>query len=849
MRNILRLTTLVCLLLTTGLHATVAERTYTEASDGVKPDKEVWQKLEQRLYASWASRDVLYVKTAVPQLRVKSDTIVYAWRGERVGVEAVLFSPVAITKKLKLQISEAPSPEEEGRGPLQGSLPPRGEVWRGAFPASQCTARFLRYVLTDDFKTCGTHPSNLQPYLVPDVIDLENSMALPAYTTRPVWLTLEVPRDAEPGLYTLTLDIVEASSQTVKEQLTLRINVQDNTLPLPSEQAFHLDFWQQPYSVSRFENVTRWSDRHFQLLRPYMELLARGGQSVVSAILFYEPWGTQSYDKFDPMIKTTKKRNGTWSYDYSIFDRWVEFMASCGIDKQIDCFTMVPWDMTFRYYDEAQGKEVALKTTTSANEYKELWTAFLTSFAEHLREKGWFEKTMIAMDERDVTNMLQAYTIAQEAVPGFRMALAGHYHSELVDKLADYCISFWQKFSADELASRRAKGWYSTTYTCCSTKKPNIFTNSLPAEAAFIPIFSVANDFDGFLHWSWMNWPENPLTDSRFKLFAPGDTYCIYPGPRSSVRWERFIEGIQQTEKIRILREQYQQEGNRPALNKLNKAVQTFNSSKLTYYESASKRVNYLESVLNNAPEPPEEEVFAYCPVMLDDEKRDAAIEKRWLSDVTTTNCIQNIEYSTTTHSIDGYVRIPTPIIVERGKSFRLKTVAAQNDDDLRYCRQVIYADWNCDSIFDSTTNEKVASLGSAKTANTSILNHTFTIRVPSTATPGLSRLRICFADAWRDLPMPCGEMYKGFAMDIPMQIVEDQTAVEAVKEPQPYWEGKTLRLPWPARLAVYNSAGAMVDMIPETQAYSTDGYLPGIYIIEAIAPDGERLQYKFATN
>ena len=832
MKGKLYLTILTWLLLMTGIHATVAERTYTEADDGVKPDKEVWGKLEQRLYASWASRDVHYVKTAVPQLRVKTDTIVYAWRGERVGVEAVLFSPVAIRKKLSLRVLPSSSGEGAGEG--------------AALLAEQCQPRFLRYVLTDDFKTCGSHPSNLKPYLVPDVIDLENSMTLPAYTTRPVWLTLEVPRDAEPGVYALTLEVYEATSGTVQAQLTLRVNIQDKTLPLPSEQAFHLDFWQQPYSVSRYENVTRWSNRHFELLRPYMELLARAGQSVVSAILFYEPWGDQSYDKFDPMIKTTKKRDSSWSYDYSIFDRWVEFMVSCGIDKQIDCFTMIPWDMTFRYYDEAQGKEVALKTTTSAADYKELWTAFLTSFAAHLQEKGWFEKTMIAMDERDVTNMLEAYNIAQEAVPGFKMALAGHYHQELVDKLADYCISFWQTFSADELASRRAKGWHSTTYTCCSTKKPNIFTNSLPAEAAFLPIFSIANDFDGFLHWSWMNWADQPLTDSRFRLFAPGDTYCIYPGPRSSVRWERFIEGVQQTEKIRILRETYKASSNTTALRKLNKAVEAFNSSKITYYESAQKRVNYLESVLNNAPEPPEEEVFDYCPVMLDDDKRDAAIEKRWLSDVTTTGCQQNLNYSTTTHSTTGYVRIAEPIIVQAGKTFRLKTVAAQNDDDLRYCRQAIYADWNCDSIFGTTSPEKVATLGSAKTANTSLLNHTFTVRVPATATPGLSLLRICFADAWGDLPMPCGEQLKGFAMDIPMQIVEDETDVEAVRKPLPKWEGETLRLPWPARLAIYNSSGALVDMIPETQSYTTSGFLPGIYIIEVMKHDGSRLQFKF---
>lgn len=38
-----------------------------------------------------------------------------------------------------------------------------------------------------------------------------------------------------------------------------------------------------------------------------------------------------------------------------------------------------------------------------------------------------------------------------------------------------------------------------------------------------------------------------------------------------------------------------------------------------------------------------------------------------------------------------------------------------------------------------------------------------------------------------------------------------------------------------------------MVDMVPVTQSYTTSDYLPGIYIIEAIAPDGKHFQFKFA--
>ena len=525
-----------------------------------------------RLYASWASRDVHHPRTSVPEGGARKDTVVSAWRGERVGVEAILRSSTAV-ESVALRLSD-------------------WQKGRVVIPARQGEARFLRYVLTDDFRKCGVHPDTLTPYEVADIIDTETATALKPDTLQPVWLTLEVPRDAEPGEYSMTLDVVDEKSGDVAAQLRLRLNIVARTLPLPQEQAFHLDFWQQPYSVSRYEGVERWSDKHFELLRPYMKLLARAGQSVVTTILFYEPWGDQSHDKFSPMVQTVRTKNGEWRYDYTVFDRWVEFMAECGISKQINCYSMVPWDMTFRYFDEALGRDVDLKTTTSSPEYRALWTAFLTSFARHLKEKGWFEKTHIAMDERGLESMLDAYAVVQEAVPGMKMALAGNPHKELVDKLADYCLSVWRPLSDEEMQARREKGLTTTYYTCCSEPYPNIFTNSLPAEAAFLPVYAVANGFDGYLHWSWMNWPDQPLKDSRFRLFPPGDTFCIYPGPRSSVRWERFIEGVQQAEKIRILRES-------GAAEILDAALKPFRMGAAIEEDHIADAVNRLEHVLN----------------------------------------------------------------------------------------------------------------------------------------------------------------------------------------------------------------------------------------------------------
>lgn len=67
--------------------------------------------------------------------------------------------------------------------------------------------------------------------------------------------------------------------------------------------------------------------------------------------------------------------------------------------------------------------------------------------------------------------------------------------------------------------------------------------------------YTRATGLDGYLHWSYNSWTENPLVDSRFRTWPAGDTYVIYPDGRSSIRFERMREGIQDAEKIRILRE------------------------------------------------------------------------------------------------------------------------------------------------------------------------------------------------------------------------------------------------------------------------------------------------------
>ena len=81
-------------------------------------------------------------------------------------------------------------------------------------------------------------------------------------------------------------------------------------------------------------------------------------------------------------------------------------------------------------------------------------------------------------------------------------------------------------------------------------------------------------------------------------MWGAGDSFLIYPGFRSSVRFERLVEGIQDAEKIRILREEYVTNGNSKAKAELEEVVNSFAEGEMNAQNAGSK-VKALEKILN----------------------------------------------------------------------------------------------------------------------------------------------------------------------------------------------------------------------------------------------------------
>jgi hypothetical protein len=538
-------------------------QSYVEATDP-SPDKMAdWDALEPGLHASIGSIDQHYFKNAIPRITKKNKWDDTAWRGEKVSAQLVLWSKDPV-KRVECTFTDFAGDNGEN------------------LPARIAKARFIRYVLTDEFADgCGRrNPEDYAAYLYPDALDHVDCFHTEGKTTQPVWITIEVPSDAVPGVYNTTLNINARGQESLP--FSLQIEVLPQTLPPPSRWKYHLDLWQNPYALARVHNVEPWSDSHWEVLKPVMKMLADAGQKVITVSLNKRPWAGQTYDPFDSMIVWTKKADGSWAYDYTIFDNWVQFMMDLGINKQINCYSMIPWSSELCYFDEESGEEVTVKIEPGSDEYIQIWTPFLKNFRTHLKAKGWSKITNIAVDERGGEEMLSVLRLLEELAPELGAALADNKKTYKIypDQIKDLCVSYRAIIDEKDLSYRKSKGYPSTYYVCCGDPFPNTFTFSPPVEATFISWYAMAAGFDGFLRWSYCSWVEDPLRDSRFRTWPAGDTYIVYPDARSSIRFERLIEGIQDAEKIRILRETFRKAGTDESMEKLellNQTVAQFN--------------------------------------------------------------------------------------------------------------------------------------------------------------------------------------------------------------------------------------------------------------------------------
>jgi len=328
------------------------------------------------------------------------------------------------------------------------------------------------------------------------------------------------PADAKPGVYACGM---------------LRVKVLDRVLPPAKEWQYYLDLWQHPWAVAHQAGVKPFSKEHYAKMRPVWELLASAGQKTLTVTILEEPWDHQCCDAYHSMVDDK---------DFKLFDEYVEFGRSCGLGPDISCYSLCPWK---------------LKEKPGTPEFEKRWAPFMQRFAKHLKEKGWYKDTIMAMDEREPEQVKAIVDFVHKYAPGMRISMAGNrkpsdFQGIDIDVYAQILNDVTPEFLA-ECPDRRAKGFKTTFYVCCAPTWPNTFLTSKDYEAFWLGAYPAFCGLDGFLRWAWNSWPRNPVADASYGDWRAGDTFLVYPNAEPSWRFLMLRNGIIAAEKVRVLRE------------------------------------------------------------------------------------------------------------------------------------------------------------------------------------------------------------------------------------------------------------------------------------------------------
>jgi len=332
---------------------------------------------------------------------------------------------------------------------------------------------------------------------------------------------VSVPADAKPGVYECGM---------------MRIRVVDRVLPPPRDWKYYLDLWQHPWATAREAGAKPFSKKHYAAMRPVYELLATAGQKTITVPIIDTPWDHQCFDAYHSMIEDP---------DFRLFDEYVSFCLDCGLGPDISCYSLCPWTL---------GK------TIDEGELERRWGETFDRFVAHVKAKGWFANTLMAMDERKPEDVAKVAAFVQRHAPGMRISMAGNrkpsdFKGIAIDSysqvLHSHCMT--PEFLA-EAAERTKKGLVTTFYVCCSPRQPNTFMDSKRGEAFWCGAAPAFLGLDGFLRWAWNSWPQNPAKDATYWNWLAGDTFLCYPRGEPSWRFLELRNGIAAAEKVRILK-------------------------------------------------------------------------------------------------------------------------------------------------------------------------------------------------------------------------------------------------------------------------------------------------------
>jgi hypothetical protein len=417
------------------------------------------------------------------------------------------------------------------------TIPPENVTWNfvGSIPLTQNAPNQFDEVLV-----------RKAPAHFPDYLKEEQQIDVGKGVYQAVWLTVEIPETTDPGLYLASLIVKSAS-----EERSIPIELTVFPLTLPDDRHLKVTEW---YSTRNFEKLhgikEKYSVDWFNMLGKYADNLVSHRQNI-----FQVPMNS---------IMISRRDDGELFFDFSRFDQIAQVFWDTGKMDYLETgelarFGEEAWFSTdihfkdFSVYDESKNEEITMKGL-------DVIPFLLPAFENHLRSKGWLDKTLFHVKDeptlRNVTAWKEISKIIHKYAPDLVRIDAletTHLFDDIeiaVPKL-DYLAGWLEDYQ--EAASRGTELWFYTVGIYQARSYPNKTIDMPLIDNRILHWINYRYDLKGFLHWGWNQWTDNPYEEVGMHI---GDGWHVYPsenGVLNSLRWEQMRNGIQDYEYFWLL--------------------------------------------------------------------------------------------------------------------------------------------------------------------------------------------------------------------------------------------------------------------------------------------------------
>jgi hypothetical protein len=261
-------------------------------------------------------------------------------------------------------------------------------------------------------------------------------------------------------------------------------------------------------------------------------------------------------------IEIIQKEDGSLDFDFTRFDQIAEIFFSTGKMDYLETSELVLFDGQGWASTRLKLRDFNIKMAGTGEQVvlpgEEVVPFLLPAFQNHLRRKGWLEKTLLHVrDEPSLHNALawrEMSAYLHDLAPDLRRIDAIETAEVLGEDLIEVAVpkldafrSWYDSFKAWSDAGNEL--WIYTVGIFQGAYLPNKTIDMPLIESRILHWLNYKYDATGYLHWGWNMWHTgDPFNDVGRHV---GDGWHVYPakdGLLNSLRWEQMRNGIQDYE-------------------------------------------------------------------------------------------------------------------------------------------------------------------------------------------------------------------------------------------------------------------------------------------------------------